>query len=126
MMIGCCGLTCSDCQILEATMNNDNDLRRIIFERQKKWGHDKRFSELYDRDYTIDDIHCEGCPTSGFDSFWYIENCNIRFCALEKEHKNCAYCDEYPCDILASFFDKSHINAKKTLDQIRSNNKTRI
>jgi len=44
----------------------------------------------------------------------------MRACALKKNLENCAYCTEYPCEKLQAFFDKSHVNAKKTLDEIRA------
>lgn len=119
-IIGCCGIICSDCQIFEATQNQDDDLRAILFQRQIEWGHSDRFRELYGREYRLDDIHCDGCPTSSPDDFWYIQNCEMRACALNKGYPNCAYCMEYPCDLLQSFFDKSHVNARKTLDRIRT------
>jgi hypothetical protein len=119
-VVGCCGLVCSDCQIYLATQSRDEDLRATIFQRQKNWGHDTRFRELYGREYRLEDVHCGGYPTSSQGDFWYIENCGMRACALRKNHPNCAHCDEYPCDQLKGFFDKSHVNARKTLDEIRS------
>lgn len=119
-VVGCCGLACSNCQIYLATQNRNEDLRAIVYQRQKKWGHHIRFRELYGRGYWLEDVHCDGCPTSSPDDFWYIENCEIRSCALGKDYPNCAHCKEYPCDQLQSFFDKSHVEARKTLDDIRS------
>jgi hypothetical protein len=119
-IIGCCGIVCSNCDIYKATENDDNDLRDIIFKRQIEWGHADRFQKLYGREYALKDIHCNGCPIENEHSFWYIENCPMRTCALEKNIENCAHCTEYLCEKLKAFFDKSHVNAKKTLDEIRS------
>ena len=119
-IIGCCGIVCSNCDIYKATQNDDDDLRAIIFERQMEWGHGDRFQKLYGREHTLEDIHCNGCPVENGSAFWYIDNCRMRACALDKNLENCAHCAEYPCENLQAFFDKSHVNAKKTLDEIRS------
>ncbi len=119
-VLGCCGIVCSNCDIYKATQNADNDLPAIVFERQIEWGYGYRFQLLYGRKYTMKDIHCNGCPIENKHAFLYIENCQMRTCALEKNLINCAYCTEYPCKELQAFFDKTHVTAKKTLDDIRS------
>lgn len=119
-IIGCCGIVCSNCDIYKATKNDNNDLRDIIFKREIEGGHGDRFQKLFGREYALEDIHCNGCPIENKCSFWYIKNCQMRACALEKNLENCAYCTEYPCEKLQAFFDKSHVNAKKTLDEIRA------
>jgi hypothetical protein len=119
-IIGCCGIVCSNCDIYKATKNDNNDLRDIIFKREIEGGHGDRFQKLFGREYALEDIHCNGCPIENKRSFWYIKNCQMRACALEKNLENCAYCTEYPCEKLQAFFDKSHVNAKKTLDEIRA------
>lgn len=119
-LIGCCGLICSRCQVYEATQNQDEELRAAVYQRQIDWGHGDRFRELYDQEYLVEDVSCDGCPTQSPYAFWYIENCLMRTCALGKGHPNCAHCSEYPCDILQEFFDKPHVNARETLDEIRS------
>jgi len=119
-VIGYCGLICSNCDIYKATENDDNDLREIVFNRQIEWGHGDRFQRLYGREYLLEDIHCEGCPTESERAFWYIHNCQMRTCALKKNLANCAFCNEYPCEKLQTFFNKSHVDARKTLDEIRA------
>jgi len=119
-VIGCCGIVCSNCDIYKATRDDDDNLRSIVFDRQVKWGHADRFQSIYGREYTLEDIRCNGCPVENGRAFWYIENCQMRTCALEKNHVNCAHCGDYPCERLQAFFHKSHVNAEKTLDEIRS------
>ena len=118
-VVGCCGLICSKCQVYEATQSQDEEMRAAAYQRQIDWGHGDRFRELYGREYRVEDISCDGCPTQSPRAFWYIENCRMRTCALGKGHPNCAHCDEYPCDTIQEFFDKSHVNARQTLDEIR-------
>jgi hypothetical protein len=119
-IIGYCGIVCSNCDIYKATKNGNNDLREIIFKREIEGGHSDRFQKLFGREYTLEDIYCNGCPIENKRSFWYTKNCQMRACALEKNLENCAYCTEYPCEKLQAFFGKSHVNAKKTLDEIRT------
>lgn len=119
-IIGYCGIVCSNCDVYKATKNDNNDLRDIIFKRDIEGGHGDGFQKLYGREYALEDIHRNGCPIENKRSFWYIKNCQMRACALEKNLENCAYCAEYPCEKLQAFFDKSHVNAKKTLDEIRA------
>ncbi len=86
-IIGCCGLVCSDCQIYEATQNDDHDLRSILYRRQIEWGHGDRFQILFGREYMPEDVHCDGCPVESERAFWYIENCQMRACCLGKSQK---------------------------------------
>jgi hypothetical protein len=119
-VVGCCGLICNKCQVYEATQNQDGELRATAYQRHIDWGHGDRFRELYGREYRVEDVSCDGCPTQSPRDFWYIENCQMRACALGKGHPNCAHCGEYPCETLQAFFDKSHVNARETLDEIHS------
>lgn len=119
-LVGCCGLICSKCQVYEATQNQDRELRSAVYQRHIDWGHGDRFRELYGREYKVEDVVCDGCPTQSPHAFWYIENCPMRKCALGRGYPNCAHCPDYPCDALQEFFDKSHVNARETLDGIRS------
>jgi hypothetical protein len=117
-VVGCCGITCSECEVYKATQRNDDKARALILNRHKE-----RFSEafyrLYGREYQLEDINCDGCPTRER-VFWYIDDCEIRACALSRNHENCAQCSEYPCVILEKFFKRSYVDAKKKLDEIRN------
>jgi hypothetical protein len=48
----------------------------------------------------------------------YCSICEARKCASEKNLKNCAYCDDYPCSKLNEFF-KMAPEAKTNLEEIR-------
>jgi hypothetical protein len=117
-VVGCCGITCSECEIYKATKTNDYRARALILNRDKE-RFDETFRSLYGREYGLEDINCDGCSSNGR-VFWYIDNCEIRACCLNRNHENCAQCREYPCVVLKKLFEKSHVDAKRKLDEIRN------
>ena len=116
-VVGCCGITCSECDVYRATQRNDDNARELILNRHKE-RFSQEFYSFYGREIQLGDINCDGCPTRGR-MFWYIENCEIRACALGRNHENCAQCGEYPCVILEKFFSRSYVDARKKLEEIR-------
>ena len=108
-MIATCGLGCSECPAFIATQKNDDKMRE---ETAKKW------SEMFHQDIKPGDINCDGCVSQSSRLFNYCAICEIRKCGKEKNVKNCAYCDEYPCEKLSVFL-KNVPEAKATLDAIR-------
>ena len=108
-MIAFCGIECSECPTFVATQKNDDKMRE---ETAKKW------SEMFHADIKPGDINCDGCTSQSSKLFSYCGKCDIRKCGKEKNVKNCAYCDEYPCEKLTAFF-KNAPEAKATLDEIR-------
>ena len=108
-MIAFCGLGCSECPTFIATQKNDDKMRA---ETAKKW------SEMFHADIKPGDINCDGCTSQSSKLFDYCGKCDIRKCGKEKNVKNCAYCDEYPCEKLSAFL-KNVPEAKATLEEIR-------
>ena len=108
-MIAFCGIGCSDCPTFLATQKNDDKMRE---ETAKKW------SEMFHADIKPGDINCDGCTSQSTRLFSYCGMCEIRKCGKEKQVKNCAYCDEYPCEKLSTFL-KNAPEAKATLEEIR-------
>jgi len=108
-MIAYCGLGCSECPTFIATQKNDDKMRE---ETAKKW------SEMFHADIKPGDINCDGCTSQSSKLFNYCGTCEIRKCGKEKNVKNCAYCEEYPCEKLSAFL-KNVPEAKATLDEIR-------
>ena len=109
-MIAFCGIVCSECPAFIATQNDDDKLRE---KTAKKWSSDK---------YPIktEDINCDGCPVVGKRKMGFIASCCVRKCGLEKGVKNCAYCDEYPCEKLEKLWKHLQLpEAKKLLDKER-------
>lgn len=98
-LIGCCGLDCEKCAARKATFDNDNALRENI---AKLW------SELNGVKITPEMINCEGCRAEGVKTPYCENLCQIRQCALGKNHETCGNCTE--------------IDNCKTINMIISNN----
>jgi len=102
-----CGINCAECPAYLATRKNDaEEIKKIANE----WSND----ELK---FTPEEIYCEGCSNDG-KLFNWAPNCDIRICCVDKKLENCAYCDNYICDILKNSLDKSP-SAKENLEEIR-------
>jgi hypothetical protein len=107
--IAYCGLVCTDCGAYIATQNNDNEKRREIAE---EW------TRNYKHDFRPEDINCVGCiPTEG-PHVGQCGVCEVRKCGQEKGVINCAYCDEYACDVLGKYFEMAPV-MKANLEEIR-------
>lgn len=115
-----CGLNCSKCPVLIATIRDDDALRH---KTAMEW------TDLYAvilksiglDSLKAEDVNCHGCRSEGV-IFSACEKCPIRPCCQEKSLVNCAGCREYEaCDILKGFYSFDvHLPAKKNLDRIRS------
>jgi hypothetical protein len=110
-MIACCGLVCSECPAFIATQKND-------FAEKVKVA--KIWSEMYKSEIKPEDINCDGCLAKTERHIAYYSTCEIRKCASEKNLKNCAYCDDYPCSKLNEFLNMAP-EAKTNLEGIRKN-----
>jgi len=108
-VIAYCGLVCSECPAFIATQKND-------YEEKVKVA--KTWSEMFKSEIKPEDINCDGCLAKTENHFSYCSTCEIRICASEKNLKNCAYCDDYPCKKLSDFF-KAVPEAKTNLEEIR-------
>jgi len=109
-IIGICGLNCLTCPVYIATQKNDDQERKKLAEQ---WSTDAFPLEP-------EDINCEGCLVEEEKLSKFAKSCEVRACALEKNLKTCAHCDEYPCeklDKLWKMFNASE--AKATLDKIK-------
>ncbi|MFH0771736.1 MAG: DUF3795 domain-containing protein [Candidatus Omnitrophota bacterium] len=109
-MIACCGLDCSKCEGYLATQTNDDDKR---VEVAKKW------SAQHNADIKPEQINCDGCRSDGKKFFYCQILCEIRKCCIEKNAKNCAFCDMYACDRLKKFFEMAP-ETKEVLEKIKS------
>lgn len=109
-IIAYCGYICNECPVYIATRDNDNDKK---IELSKQWSNEK---------YTVtpEDINCLGCSPECSHHFRFCGECEIRLCGLNKKIKNCAYCNEYPCDKLNKPFEITP-QSKILLDEIRKN-----
>ncbi len=108
-VVAFCGITCSDCPTFQATRMNDDSERSKLAEL---------WTKQYDHQFTVEDINCDGCQSSGTRMFNYTKICEIRRCGQEKKVKNCAHCDDYKCEKISKLHGQAP-KAKETLDEIR-------
>ena len=93
MRTACCGLDCDVCDAYLATKDNDDALRAAT---AAKW------SVMYNHPMKPEDIHCTGCRVQGA-KIGYCLVCAVRKCCMERGHKHCGKCDQYPCETLEGF-----------------------
>jgi len=110
-----CGLVCNTCPIYLVTREANRE------EQAGKRAEIARLCrEHYGMKYGPEDItDCDGCRTEGGRLFSGCIDCAIRNCARQKTLENCAYCPEYACKKLETFFLKDR-DAKTRLDEVRS------
>jgi hypothetical protein len=114
-LLSYCGLVCKTCPIYLATRetNQEEQIRKRIEIA-------KLCKEQYGMNLELSDItDCDGCSTDGGRIFSGCIQCAIRKCAKQKAIENCAYCSEYSCQKLESFFVHDSA-AKMRLDEVRS------
>jgi hypothetical protein len=102
-----CGPSCTQCQAYIATKsNNKAELKRIAAE----------WTQAIGRNFTTEDIICDGCRVPGGRLSTYCATCNIRLCAQSKGFMTCAHCPECPCEkIVAPPAREALANLKKNL-----------
>jgi hypothetical protein len=83
-LISCCGLNCATCDARTATINDDDELRKVTAE---KW------SVMYSAKISSSMINCTGCREEGV-KFSHCSVCEIRNCAKEKGFSTCGECSE--------------------------------
>lgn len=82
-MIGYCGYNCHLC----AARSDDPAIRgKLVDAWRRIFGHEQ---------YTAENVRCDGCLSNGRLA---DTACKARPCAIERGVKNCAYCEESPCD----------------------------
>jgi len=84
-IIACCGLDCAGCDARIATIADDNELRAKTVE---KWKVEHNATGL-----VPEMINCTGCMEKGV-KFSHCNECEIRKCAIAKNFKTCADCNQ--------------------------------
>jgi hypothetical protein len=111
-IIAYCGLDCTDCQAYTATQSGDPGMVEQV---AAQWRLEFNAPEI-----TAESIVCDGClGTNGARLGGYCRICELRACGVERGVANCAYCHEYACEKLESWFANAP-QARATLDEIRS------
>jgi len=109
ILIGPCGVNCSECTTYIATQNDDNAYREATAQRMK---------EQYNIEVRAEDINCAGCLEPD-QRIGYCAICKIRICALHREIENCAFCLDYPCADVEHFHEKAP-QAKVYIETLRA------
>jgi len=104
-----CGLSCDFCPAYQATLKNDDELRR---QTAMEW------SQMFNAQITPEMINCEGCRTPGL-KLGHCAVCEIRSCAASRGYDTCAQCDDYACEKLAPVITAMPL-AKETLEKLRA------
>ena len=92
-LIACCGLDCATCDARNATVANDEKLRK---ETAEKW------KEQFSAEITPEMINCTGCREEGA-KFTHCAECEIRNCVKAQGFDTCADCDKLEnCSIAGS------------------------
>ena len=105
-IIAYCGLVCTECPAFIATRENDTDKLKALA------------MEWYGEEGKATFCLCDGCTTAGRKNNHCLE-CGVRLCAIERGVANCAYCDDYGCEILTGLFQDIPL-AKENLERIRA------
>jgi len=92
-LIACCGLNCSGCDARIATVNDDDELRKVTAE---KW------MTIYNaHGITPEMINCTGCRIEGV-KLAHCSECEILKCVKAKGYSTCADCpDMDTCSVVA-------------------------
>ncbi|MFO7956844.1 MAG: DUF3795 domain-containing protein [Candidatus Brocadiia bacterium] len=108
-LLAYCGLDCAVCDAFRATRQNDDALRAHV---AAQW------SQMTGRDFSPEDVNCDGCSAGDGRTAPYLNECPIRNCARERDVPNCGHCAELPCERLAPVFEHS-AEARANLDSMR-------
>jgi hypothetical protein len=98
-----CGLYCGACELLNAFKDGRQE------EQAKMWN------------MNPEDLKCYGCK-SGDPASW-CKDCEIKECAISKNHEFCFECDQYPCKLLKELqSDKvvHHASILRALERIKN------
>lgn len=108
-MVAYCGIVCSECPAYIAHKENNDELRKKTAE---EW------SKAFQSEVKPEDVNCVGCLATDGVQIPYCATCELRRCGLDKKVENCAYCDEYICEKLGKWFERTP-EAKERLEEIR-------
>jgi hypothetical protein len=113
-MIAYCGLICDTCPIHLATLVEDEFRKQNMKESIAGQCFEQYGMNLKPGDIT----DCDGCRADNERIFPGCLKCEIRKCAGQKRIDSCAYCDDYPCEMLRKNFSHDP-SAQKRLEEIR-------
>ena len=114
-MIAYCGLSCDNCPMHLATVEEDESIKQTMRESIAE-----ECSKHYGLNLQPEDINdCDGCWSAPERIFSGCLYCEIRKCALQKNLESCAYCSDYACNRLKEHFLLDP-EAQSRLEEIRN------
>ena len=106
-LISMCGINCANCPAYLATLKGDiSEKERIA----KEWSCDEY-------SFTPEEITCYGCVSEGKTLMKFCYSCDIRNCGMKKRISNCAYCEDFPCEMMTKIYERNP-EAKQNLNKI--------
>lgn len=108
-MLAMCGLDCGACPAFIAYRTDDQALRE---KTAAEW------SKQFHIELKPTDINCVGCLETAGVQIAHCAQCEIRKCGLGRKVKNCALCDDYPCQTISQFLANVP-PAKANLEEVR-------
>jgi hypothetical protein len=110
-MIAYCGIVCSGCPSMVATLANDRvELDKVAEMAREQWGV---------ADATWETVQCTGCKGEGV-RIVYCNDCCVRKCASQKGVETCAHCEQFEnCATLEKFFEQIP-DCRQMLAEIRA------
>ena len=102
-----CGLTCENCAVKVRV----EPAAKVLFDEMKKAGFEEVINYIpggegfwpFLKGMAVDGL-CVSCKDGGGDP-----GCSIRICAKDKGVDMCAFCEDYPCENLAAFFERNPV-----------------
>ncbi len=111
-LISCCGLNCATCDARIATINDDDELRKVTAEKWKTmYGVAEMGPEL---------INCTGCREEGV-KLAHCSECQIRLCVAGKGFKTCGDCKDMDSCKLIEGIHKAVPEARANLNELSKN-----
>ena len=108
-----CGLDCAACPANIAYKTNDQALRE---KTAAEW------SKQFHAELKPADINCVSCLKTRGVHIGHCAECEIRTCGLGRKVKNCALCNDYPCETIGKFLANVP-PAKANLEEVRRTRK---
>ncbi len=110
-LVAVCGLYCGACSIYRATQDgNEEKLKDFAQGLSARTG----------KNFTVDDVLCDGCLTRGRLDLW-CRNCQIRICPeLKAGRVRCSDCEELPCSRLTSFQNDGMKHHLEIVDNLKN------
>jgi len=90
---GPCGVNCLDCDVYQATITDDDELRKKCYPSWKEGA-----KKYWGIDLKIEDVNCNGCTLSDY-AIFSPRHCPMAACAKKKNLTSCGHCPDWKtCD----------------------------